>query len=51
MLILLLPVYGMARAMVSDCEMSCDASGLANAELSESNRCVATLLGVIRRLK
>jgi len=42
-------VYVMARAMASDCEMSCDASVLANADLSERKRYGETILGVIRR--
>jgi hypothetical protein len=44
-------VYAMARAMAGDCEMSCDASVLANAEMVERKRYGETILGVIRRQK
>lgn len=42
-------VYVMARAMASDCEMSCDASVLASTDLQQRKRYGETILGVIRR--
>ena len=42
-------VYVMARAMASDCEMSCDASVLANADLSTRKYYGEAILGVIQR--
>lgn len=42
-------VYRMARAIAADCEMSCDALVLANAELSQRRRYGETILGVIQR--
>lgn len=42
-------VYAMARAMASDCEMSCDASVLANADLFTRKYYGEAILGVIRR--
>ena len=42
-------VYAMARAMASDCEMSCDASVLANAEMIERKRYGEAILGIVRR--
>lgn len=42
-------VYVMARTMALDCEMSCDASVLANSDLSLRKRYGEAILGVIRR--
>lgn len=42
-------VYRMARAIAADCEMSCDALVLANAELSQRKRYGETILGVVQR--
>ncbi len=44
-------VYAMARAMAGDCEMSCDASVLANADMAQRKRYGEAILGMIRRQK